>query len=72
MAFEKKEIDRREMLMILGKIYAITGGRYGRIGLCRFIQKEGGEKRSGGAIQVELGKVRPAIPCPRREDDIRD
>ena len=43
MAFEKKEIDRREMLMILGKIYAITGGRYGRIGLCRFIQKEGGE-----------------------------
>lgn len=43
MAFEKKGIDRREMLMILGKIYAITGGRYGRIGLCRFIQKEGGE-----------------------------
>lgn len=43
MAFEKKEIDRREMLMILGKIYALTGGRYGRIGLCWFIQKEGGE-----------------------------
>lgn len=43
MAFAKKEIDRREMLMILGKIYAITVGRHGRIGLCRFIQKEGGE-----------------------------
>ena len=43
MAFKKKEIDRREMLMILGKIYAITVGRHGRIGLCRFIQKEGGE-----------------------------
>lgn len=43
MAFKKKEIDRREMLMILGKIYAITVGRHGRNGLCRFIQKEGGE-----------------------------
>lgn len=47
MAFEKKEIDRREMLMILGKIYAITGGRYGRIGLCRYIRKEGGPSITG-------------------------
>ena len=36
----KKEIDRMEMLHILGLIYANTAVGYGRIGLCRFIRKE--------------------------------
>lgn len=47
MAFEKKEIDRREMLMILGKMYAITATGKGRIGLCRYIKKEAGPTITG-------------------------
>lgn len=64
MAFEKKEIDRREMLMILGKIYAITVGRHGRIGLCRFIQKEGGEtiRRRYTFLARAMLRIRMVIP----------
>ena len=39
--WQKKEIDRMEMMHILGLIYAKTSVGYGRIGLCRFIRKEG-------------------------------
>lgn len=64
MAFEKKEIDRREMLMILGKIYAITAGRYGRIGLCRFIQKEGGETIRGRYTFLPRAMLRIGMVIP--------
>lgn len=36
----KREIDRMEMMHILGLIYAKTSVGFGRIGLCRFIRKE--------------------------------
>lgn len=36
----KKEIDRMEMMHILGLIYVKTSVDFGRIGLCRFIRKE--------------------------------
>ena len=42
MAYERKEIDRKEVLTLLGKMYALTATGKGRIGLCRYIQREGG------------------------------
>ncbi len=42
MAFERKEIDRKEVLTLLGRMYALTATGKGRIGLCRYIKKEGG------------------------------
>ena len=42
MAFERKEIDRKEVLTLLGRMYALTATGKGRIGLCRYIKREGG------------------------------
>ena len=42
MAYEKKEIDRKEVLTLLGRMYALTATGKGRIGLCRYIKREGG------------------------------
>ena len=42
MAYKRKEIDRREVLTLLGKMYALTATGKGRIGLTRYIQREGG------------------------------
>jgi hypothetical protein len=42
MGYEKREIDRGEVLTLLGRMYAKTATGKGRIGLCRYIKKEGG------------------------------
>jgi hypothetical protein len=42
MAYERKEIDRKEVLTLLGRMYALTATGKGRIGLTRYIQREGG------------------------------
>lgn len=42
MAYERKDIDRMEVLTLLGKMYALTATGKGRIGLCRYIKREGG------------------------------
>ena len=42
MAYERKAIDRKEVLTLLGRMYAQTATGKGRIGLCRYIQREGG------------------------------
>lgn len=42
MAYERKDIDRKEVLTLLGKMYALTATGKGRIGLCRYIKKEAG------------------------------
>lgn len=47
MAYERKEIDRREVLTLLGRMYAQTATGKGRIGLCRYIKKEGGPSITG-------------------------
>lgn len=47
MAYERKEIDRKEVLTLLGKMYALTATGKGRIGLTRYIQREGGPTLSG-------------------------
>ena len=36
----KKEIDRMDMMHILGLVYAKTAAGFGRVGLCIFIRKE--------------------------------
>lgn len=47
MAYERKEIDRKEVLTLLGKMYALTATGKGRIGLCRYIKKEAGPTITG-------------------------
>lgn len=47
MAFDKKDIDRREVLTLLGKMYALTATGKGRIGLTRYIQREAGPSITG-------------------------
>ena len=47
MAYERKEIDRKEVLTILGKMYAHTATGKGRIGLVRYIKREGGPTLAG-------------------------
>ena len=42
MAYERKDIDRKEVLTLLGRMYALTATGKGRIGLTRYIQREGG------------------------------
>ena len=42
MPYERKDIDRKEVLTLLGKMYALTATGKGRIGLTRYIQREGG------------------------------
>ena len=42
MAYERKEMDRKEVLTLLGRMYALTATGKGRIGLTRYIQREGG------------------------------
>jgi hypothetical protein len=42
MAYERKEIDRKEVLTLLGRMYALTATGKGRIGLVRYIKKEAG------------------------------
>ena len=39
--WQKKPIDRMEMLHLLGVIYGKTGGRYEKVGLRRLIQEKG-------------------------------
>lgn len=39
--WEKKPIDRMEMLHILGLIYGKTGGRFNKVGLRRLITEQG-------------------------------
>jgi hypothetical protein len=47
MAYERKEIDRKEVLTLLGRMYALTATGKGRIGLVRYIKKEGGPTLAG-------------------------
>lgn len=42
MGYEKRDIDRKEVLTLLGRMYAKTATGKGRIGLCRYIQREAG------------------------------
>jgi hypothetical protein len=58
MGFVKREIDRREMLAILGKMYAITATGKGRIGLVRYIRKEGGPTLVGKYTFVARAMLR--------------
>jgi hypothetical protein len=47
MAYERKEIDRKEVLTLLGRMYALTATGKGRIGLVRYIKKGGGPTLAG-------------------------
>ena len=47
MAYERKDIDRKEVLTLLGRMYALTATGKGRIGLVRYIKKEGGPTLAG-------------------------
>lgn len=47
MAYERKDIDRKEVLTLLGRMYALTATGKGRVGLCRYIQREGGPSITG-------------------------
>lgn len=47
MAYDRKDIDRKEVLTLLGRMYALTATGKGRIGLCRYIKKEAGPTITG-------------------------
>ena len=47
MAYDRKDIDRKEVLTLLGRMYALTATGKGRIGLVRYIKKEGGPTLAG-------------------------
>ena len=47
MAYDRKDIDRKEVLTLLGRMYAHTATGKGRIGLVRYIKREGGPTLAG-------------------------
>jgi hypothetical protein len=58
MAYERKEIDRKEVLTLLGRMYALTATGKGRIGLVRYIKKEGGPTLAGKYKCMALAMLR--------------
>lgn len=56
MPFEKKNIDRMEMMRILGMIYARTAAGFGKVGLQTLIRKEGGP-----TVRTKAGYITKAL-----------
>lgn len=62
--FPKREIDRMEMMHILGLVYAKTAAGFGRIGLCRFVRKEGKATIVGKYTFVARAMIKSGLLVP--------
>ena len=60
----KKEIDRMEMMHILGLVYAKTAAGFGRVGLCRFVRKEGKATIVGKYTFVARAMIKSGLLIP--------
>lgn len=64
MGWEKRPIDKMEMMHILGLIYVKTAAGFGRIGLCRFIRKEAKATIKGKYTFVARGMIQSGLLIP--------
>lgn len=60
----KKEIDIMEMMHILGLVYAKTAAGFGRVGLCRFVRKEGKATIVGKYTFVARAMIKSGLLIP--------
>lgn len=60
----KKDIDRMEMMHILGLVYAKTAAGFGRVGLCRFVRKEGKATIVGKYTFVARAMIKSGLLIP--------
>lgn len=61
MAWQKKPIDRMEMMHILGLIYAHTAPGFGKVALEQMIHKEGGKTIKGKASRIVRALTRSGL-----------